>query len=112
MGTAAFPGGRGEGRSLEMRLRSQDGSGGLSAVRGAVRPEAQQGGRAQSLSLERLDLNGFLIRAAAGQDLYIKDLYIYIKNSFYYLFIFVFLPFLGPFPWHMEVPRLGVELEP
>ena len=21
----------------------------------------------------------------------------------------VFLPFLGPFPWHMEVPRLGVD---
>ena len=27
---------------------------------------------------------------------------------FIYLFIFVFLPFLGPLPWHMEVPRLGV----
>ena len=26
-----------------------------------------------------------------------------------YLFIyFVFLAFLGPLPWHMEVPRLGV----
>ena len=25
-----------------------------------------------------------------------------------YLFIFVFL---GPHPWHMEVPRLGVESE-
>ena len=24
------------------------------------------------------------------------------------LFVFVFLPFLGPLPWHMEVPRLGV----
>ena len=23
-------------------------------------------------------------------------------------FFFVFLPFLGPLPWHMEVPRLGV----
>jgi len=23
----------------------------------------------------------------------------------------VFLPFLGPLPQHMEVPRLGVELE-
>ena len=27
-----------------------------------------------------------------------------------YLF-FGFLPFLGPLPWHMEAPRLGVELE-
>ncbi|MBL0864785.1 hypothetical protein IBN19_04856 [Escherichia coli] len=30
----------------------------------------------------------------------------------YFLFLFlVFLPFLGPHPQHMEVPRLGVELE-
>ena len=27
-----------------------------------------------------------------------------------YIF-FVFLPFLGPLPWPMEVPRLGVESE-
>ena len=28
---------------------------------------------------------------------------------FIYLFIFwVFLPFLGLLPWHMEVPRLGI----
>ena len=27
------------------------------------------------------------------------------------LFIFVFLPFLGLLPWHMEVPRLGVKSE-
>ena len=31
---------------------------------------------------------------------------------FIYLFYFLsFLPFLGPMPQHMEVPRLGVELE-
>ena len=29
----------------------------------------------------------------------------------YFYFIFVFLPFLGTLPWHMEVPRLGVESE-
>ena len=23
---------------------------------------------------------------------------------------FFFLPFLGPLPWHMEVPRLGVQI--
>ena len=29
-----------------------------------------------------------------------------------YLFIYLFiLPFLGPLPRHMEVPRLGVQLE-
>ena len=27
------------------------------------------------------------------------------------LFFFIFLPFLGPLPWHMEVPGLGVYLE-
>ena len=27
------------------------------------------------------------------------------------IIIFVFLPFLGPLPQHMEVPRLGVELD-
>ena len=26
-------------------------------------------------------------------------------------FFFVFLPFLGPLQWHMEVPRLGVQSE-
>ena len=25
--------------------------------------------------------------------------------------VVVFLPFLGPLPWHIEVPRLGVESE-
>ena len=31
----------------------------------------------------------------------------------FYLFIyfFVFLQFLGPLSWHMDIPRLGVELE-
>ena len=27
------------------------------------------------------------------------------------IFFLVFLPFLGPLPWHMEIPRLEVELE-
>ena len=29
----------------------------------------------------------------------------------FFFFFLVFLPFLGQLPWHMEVPRLGVELE-
>ena len=29
-----------------------------------------------------------------------------------FFFSFGFLPFLGPHPQHMEVPRLGVESEP
>ena len=28
----------------------------------------------------------------------------------FYLFIYLFF-FLGPYPWHMEVPSLGVESE-
>jgi len=28
-----------------------------------------------------------------------------------YEFTFFFFVFLGPHSWHMEVPRLGVELE-
>ena len=28
------------------------------------------------------------------------------------VYVCVFLPFLGPHPWHMEVPRLGVESDP
>ena len=36
------------------------------------------------------------------------------QRIFIYLFIYLclfFLVFLGPYPWHMEVPRLGVQLE-
>ena len=29
---------------------------------------------------------------------------------FYFSFLFFFLVFLGPHPWHMEVSRLGVQL--
>ena len=32
-------------------------------------------------------------------------------NLFYFILFFVFLLFLGPLPRHMEVPKLGVELE-
>ena len=30
--------------------------------------------------------------------------------SFFFFFL-IFLPFLGPLPQHMEVPRLGVQSE-
>ena len=33
-------------------------------------------------------------------------------SDFVFLYVFVyFLSLLGPHPWHMEVPRLGVESE-
>ena len=31
--------------------------------------------------------------------------------SLFFFFFFFFFGFLGPHPWHMEIPRLGVELE-
>ena len=37
----------------------------------------------------------------------ITSIYGYSKENFF----FVFLPFLAPLPWHMEIPRLGVESE-
>ena len=37
-----------------------------------------------------------------------RELLILFLTNFFFL---VFLPFLGPFPRHMAVPRLGVELE-
>ena len=33
------------------------------------------------------------------------------KNIIIIIIIFVFLPFLGPLPRQMEVPRVGVESE-
>ena len=35
-----------------------------------------------------------------------------LRPSFFSLFFFFFFVFLGLYLWHMEVPRLGVELEP
>ena len=35
----------------------------------------------------------------------------FMCQSFFFFFFFGFLPFLGPLPRHMEVPRLGVESE-
>ena len=29
----------------------------------------------------------------------------------FFFFLSFFKPFLGPIPWHMEIPRLGVESE-
>ena len=33
------------------------------------------------------------------------------SSTIWFCFFFVFLPFLGPLPWHTEVPRLGVKSE-
>ena len=33
------------------------------------------------------------------------------NTFFFFVFCFVFLPFLGLLPWHREVPKLGVQSE-
>ena len=38
-----------------------------------------------------------------------QEFFLVLILKFFFFFVFSF--FLGPYPWHMEVPRLGVELE-
>ena len=42
---------------------------------------------------------------------YFCDHIFWLEVIVFFFFFFVFLPFLGPLPQHMEVPRLGVESE-
>ena len=37
--------------------------------------------------------------------------FVFCLVFFLLLLLLLLLLFLGPLPWHMEVPRLGVELE-
>ena len=47
-----------------------------------------------------------------GQEKFFNFLFLVFIYFILDLFIyFVFLPFLGPLPQHMEVPRLGVQSE-
>ena len=39
----------------------------------------------------------------------VKDLFANIHGTALFIHLFCFL---GPHPWHLEVPRLGVQLEP
>ena len=47
----------------------------------------------------------------------VDSFHVYILENFYhkwmlkFFVVVVFLPFLGPLPWHIEVPRLGVQSE-
>ena len=38
------------------------------------------------------------------------SLFLYVSKKIWHIFFFPFF-FLGLYPWHMEVPRLGVKLE-
>ena len=42
---------------------------------------------------------------------YFKEQFGVMANLFYFILFLSFLPFLGPLPWHMEVPMLGVQSE-
>ena len=46
------------------------------------------------------DIGNFCIPLFLGKSRFI---------DFFVVVVFVFLVFLGPLPWHMEFPRLGVE---
>ena len=52
-----------------------------------------------------------MIKLKGSYKKYLMPFRVFFIYLFIYLFIFVFLPFLGLLPWHMEVPRLGVESE-
>ena len=45
-------------------------------------------------------------------SLFVKNVHMLAVTFFFVLFCFcLFVCFLGPHLWHVEVPRLGVELE-
>ena len=60
--------------------------------------------RIQSYSLK----NGFMTFDACAIILVISGFFCFL---FFFVVFFFFLVFLGPSPWHMEGPRLGVKLE-
>ena len=47
------------------------------------------------------------VRGDAGM----KSREVVYQGFIYFIFCFLSFFFLGPHPWHMEVPRIGVELE-
>ena len=55
-----------------------------------------------------VDVNTSRLTAVTGRPHFTA---LHFTTLILFYFIFVFLPFLGPLPWHMEVPRLGVESE-
>ena len=64
------------------------------------------------VSLERLPPTLKIIKEFCQDFLkHLDGFMVCIYLFIYYFFLFFFFPFLGPLPWHMEVPRLGVETE-
>ena len=56
-------------------------------------------------------LEKHLLRHSAHFLIRLGFLMLYKQGQHFFLSFFVFLPFLGLLPQHMEVPRLGVQLE-
>ena len=52
----------------------------------------------------------FTLRPHSGRQAEGRQVLLILLLLFFFFF-FVFLPFLGPHPWHIEVPRLGIESE-
>ena len=46
-----------------------------------------------------------------NKNLFIKLIFFFFFFFLSFVFLLLLLLFLGPLPWHMEVPRLGVESE-
>ena len=54
---------------------------------------------------------GIMLRSMLYQFLFLYSSTSVQFFKFVVVVVVVFLPFLGPLPWHIEVPRLGVESE-
>ena len=62
------------------------------------------------MSIENVDSK--LTGESISSKYFLENLEIIFTDFFGGFFVcFCFFHFLGPYPWHMEVPRLGVELE-
>ena len=73
-------------------------------VQGADAAWRVGGGR----SPEDQRVTGLILHSAQDTRLRVWALYLKKKNFFFFAF---FLVFIGLHPWHIEVPRLGVESE-
>ena len=62
--------------------------------------------------LQLLHIYQYLLASVNSIAFKYLNLYYYTYNIFFFFFFFFFfLRFLELLPWHMDVPRLGVELE-
>ena len=66
-------------------------------------------GRARTLGPEALSLHpGSIVNWGSSHWQVLALLVTPVHYTHTFFFFLVFLSFLGPLPWHMEVPRVGV----